>query len=89
MLEAIQRQKIKLIKINLGILQHKSHWSRGIERQSTNTTQVKNKSQSFTSPKPGAINFILKPYTNMSGMKMLSVNCKQSFGTRLSKSLFY
>lgn len=45
-----------------------------IGKQST-----KNKSQSFTSPKPGAIHFTLKPYTNMPGMKALSVNCKQGF----------
>lgn len=57
--------------------------SRDIGKQST-----KNKSQSFTSPKPGAIHFPLKPYTN-TGMKALSVNCKQSFATLLSKSLFY
>lgn len=55
------------------MFQQKSCWSRDVERQNTNTTQVKNKSQSFTSPKPQAIKFILKPYPNMPGMKMLSV----------------
>lgn len=71
------------------MVQHKSHWSRDIERQSINSTQVKNKNQSFTSTKPGAINLILKPYTNMPGMQLLSVNSKQGFGTLLSQSLFY
>lgn len=71
------------------MFQQKSCWSRDVERQNTNTTQVKNKSQFFTSPKPQAIKFILKPYPNTPGMKMLSVNCKQGSGTLLSKSLFY